>query len=123
MGNGSGLSRGDRRRNERLSGLRKVVSRDLAVIGIDLADDKQAVVVTDHDSVVLARRRVRAKSWQLGPMLDWAVSEAVRAGFAGAVVACEPTGHRWRVVAPARRRARALAGVRAAGTGRSGAHR
>jgi transposase len=99
MGNGSGLSRGDRRRNEHLAGLRKLVSKDLAVIGIDLADDKQAIVVTDHDSVVLARRRVRAKVWQLGAALDWAVSEAVRAGFVGAVVACEPTGHRWRVLA------------------------
>ena len=62
MGNGSGLSRGDRRRNERLGGLREVVSKDLAVVGIDLADDKQAIVVTDHDSVVLARRRVRARA-------------------------------------------------------------
>ncbi len=39
MGNGSGLSRGDRRRNARLTGLREIVSRDRAVIGIDLADD------------------------------------------------------------------------------------
>ena len=99
MGNGSGLSRGDRRRNERLSGLREIVAKDLAVIGIDLADEKQAIVVCDHDSVVLARRRVRARAWDLGPTLDWAVREATSAGFAGAVVACEPTGHRWRVVA------------------------
>ena len=99
MGNGSGLSRGDRRRNERLSRLRQIVSKDLAVIGIDLADDKQAIVVCDHDSVVLARRRVRARAWALGPTLDWALGEAIAAGFAGAVVACEPTGHRWRVVA------------------------
>lgn len=99
MGNGSGLSRGDRRRNERLSRLRKIVSKDRAVIGIDLADDKQAVVVCDQDSVVLARRRVRARAWELGSTLDWALAEARAAGFAGAVVACEPTGHRWRVVA------------------------
>lgn len=99
MGNGSGLSRGDRRRNARLSGLREIVGKDLAVIGIDLADDKQAIVVCDHDSVVLARRRVRARAWELGPALDWALREATSAGFAGAVVACEPTGHRWRVVA------------------------
>lgn len=99
MGNGSGLSRGDCRRNERLSGLREIVAKDLAVIGIDLADEKQAVVVCDHDSVVLARRRVRARAWELGATLDWAVREATSAGFAGAIVACEPTGHRWRVVA------------------------
>lgn len=99
MGNGSGLSRGDRRRNARLAGLRELVSRDRAVVGIDLADEKQAVVVCDHDSVVLARRRVRCRAWELGPVLDWALSEARSAGFSGAVVACEPTGHRWRAVA------------------------
>lgn len=96
--NGSGLSRGDRRRNERLAGLRSIVHPDRAIVAIDLADDKQAVVVTDHDSRVLARRRVRARAWQLGPTLEWARAQAVAAGFEGAVVGCEPTGHRWRVV-------------------------
>lgn len=96
--NGSGLSRGDRRRNDRLTALRAMVSRDRAVVAIDLADDKQAIVVTDHDSRVLARRRVRARAWQLGPTLEWARTQALVAGFEGAVVACEPTGHRWRVV-------------------------
>ena len=98
MGNGSGLSRGDRRRNERLAGLREVVSLDRAVIAIDLADEVQSVVVTDHDSRVVARRRVRVRAWELGPVLDWALGQARRAGFEGAVVACEPTGHRWRIV-------------------------
>jgi transposase len=98
VGNGSGLSRGDRRRNERLAGLREIVSGDRAVVAVDLADDKQVVVVTDHDSRVLARRRVRARAWELGPALEWAGSQAVAAGFSGAVVACEPTGHRWRVL-------------------------
>lgn len=96
--NGSGLSRGDRRRNERLAGLRAVVSPQRAVVAIDLADDKQVVVVTDHDSRVLARRRVRARAWQLGPTLEWARAQALAAGFEAAVVACEPTGHRWRVL-------------------------
>lgn len=96
--NGSGLSRGDRRRNERLERLRSIIDRDRAIVAIDLADDKQAVVVTDHDSRVLARRRVRVRAWELGPTLEWAVSEAAKAGFAGVVVACEPTGHRWRVI-------------------------
>jgi transposase len=68
------------------------------VVAVDLADDKQVVVVTDHDSRVLARRRVRARAWELGPALEWAGSQAVAAGFSGAVVACEPTGHRWRVL-------------------------
>ncbi len=96
--NGSGLSRGDRRRNERLARLRSIVRADRAVVAIDLADDKQAIVVTDHDSRVLARRRVRARAWELGLTLEWAAGEAARAGFAGVVVACEPTGHRWRVI-------------------------
>jgi hypothetical protein len=30
--------------------------------------------------------------------LEWASDRAVRAGFAGVTVACEPTGHRWRVL-------------------------
>jgi len=98
VGNGSGLSRGDRRRNERLERLRAIVTKDRAVIAIDLADEKQVLVVCDHDSKVLARRRVRARAWELGAVLDWAAEQAVAAGFAGAVVGCEPTGHRWRVL-------------------------
>lgn len=30
--------------------------------------------------------------------MDWAADRAGRAGFAGVTVACEPTGHRWRVL-------------------------
>jgi transposase len=99
MGKGTGLSRGDRCRNERLDRLRSVVSTDRAIVAIDLADDKQAVVVTDHDSRVLARRRVRVRAWELGPTLEWARREAAAAGFVDVVVGCEPTGHRWRIVA------------------------
>ena len=43
---GSGLSRGDKRRNERLARLRGLVPTDNAIVGIDLADEKQALVVT-----------------------------------------------------------------------------
>ena len=56
MSNGSGVSRGDRSRNARLARLRELVPLDNAIVGIDLADKKQMVVVTDHDSKVLARR-------------------------------------------------------------------
>src|SRR5450631_4201727 len=56
------------------------------------------VVVTDHDSKVLARRTFRCRAWDLGVALDWAAERAARGGFAGATVACEPTGHRWRVL-------------------------
>jgi transposase len=94
----TGLSRGDRNRNARLARLRRLLPAGNAVVGIDLADDKQAAVVTDHDSRVLARRRVTARAWELGGLLDWAVARARAAGFASVTVACEPTGHRWRVL-------------------------
>jgi hypothetical protein len=54
-----------------------------AVVGIDLADEKQMVVVCDHDSQVLARRTFRRRAWDLGVALDWADDQAVRAGFTG----------------------------------------
>jgi transposase len=98
VGNRSGLSRGDRNRNARLARLRELVPHSNAIVGIDLADDTQAAVVTDHDSRVLARRRVRARAWGLGELLDWAVARASEAGFASVTVACEPAGHRWRVL-------------------------
>ncbi|WP_328400697.1 hypothetical protein [Nocardia sp. NBC_00403] len=98
MSNGSGLSRGDRNRNARLGRLRALVPTDNTIVGIDLADRKQMVVVTDHDSKVSARKTFRCRAWDLGAALDWAVQRAAGAGFAGVTVACEPTGHRWRVL-------------------------
>jgi len=98
MSNGSGVSRGDRNRNARLGRLRELVPVTNAIVGIDLADKKQMVVVTDHDSRVLARRTFRCRAWDLGLALDWAGSQAASKGFAGATVSCEPTGHRWRVL-------------------------
>ncbi len=98
MSDRSGLSRGDRNRNARLVRLRQLLPPENAIVGIDLADDKQAAVVTDHDSRVIARRRVSARAWELGGLLEWAVGKAAAAGFASVTVACEPTGHRWRVL-------------------------
>jgi hypothetical protein len=98
MSNGSGVSRGDRNRNARLSKLRGAVPGSSAIVGIDLADRKQVLVVTDHDSKVLARRTVRCTVWDLGAGLDWAHERAARAGFMGVTVACEPTGQRWRIL-------------------------
>ena len=98
MTENTALSRGDRNRNERLAGLRVLVPVENAIVGIDLADRKQAVVVADHDSRVLARRKVSCRPWELGELLDWAVERARAAGFASVTVACEPTGHRWRVL-------------------------
>jgi hypothetical protein len=62
MSKGSGTTRGDRRRNERRERLRRVLPRDGAVIGIDLAEEKQAIAVIDHDVRVLARKTVRVKT-------------------------------------------------------------
>ncbi len=95
---GSGLSRGDKRRNVKLAELRRLVPSDHAIVGIDLADRKQAVVVCDHDSQVLARTTVKVRAWELGPVLDWALGTAQRCGFAGVTAGCEPTGHRWMVL-------------------------
>ncbi|GAB2767140.1 hypothetical protein GCM10027039_30580 [Terrabacter koreensis] len=99
MSHGSGVSRGDRNRNARLSRLRATGPDTNAIVGIDLADRKQMLVVTDHDSKVLARRTFRCKAWDLGAALDWAADRAHAKGFAGVTVACEPTGHRWMVLA------------------------
>jgi transposase len=67
MGNGSGVSRGDRNRNARLERLRALVPVTNAIAGIDLAGRKQmVVVVTDHDSKVIARRTFRCRAWDLG---------------------------------------------------------
>lgn len=98
MSNGSGVSRGDRNRNARLGRLRGLVPVINAIVGIDLAQDKQMVVVCDHDSKVLARRTFRCRAWDLGRALDWSAQCAASKGFAGVTVACEPTGHRWRVL-------------------------
>jgi transposase len=98
MSNGSGVSRGDRNRNARLARLRSLVPVSNAIVGIDLADNKQMVVVTDHDSKVLARKTFRCRAWDLGIALDWARERATAKGWAGVTVSCEPTGHRWRVL-------------------------
>ena len=94
------LSRGDARRNDRRQRLREMVARERAICGIDLADTVQELAVVDHDGAVLARRGLKNKrAWELQPTLGWARQQAVAAGFTDVVVACEPTGHRWRVVA------------------------
>jgi transposase len=90
----SGVSRGDRDRNARLARLREAVPPGNAIAGIDLAGSKQMVVVTDHESRVLARRVFRRRAGQLGVALDWAGARAAAAGFAGVTVAVEPAGHR-----------------------------
>ena len=94
-GSGNGTTRGDRKRNARRERLRGLLPRDGAVVGIDLAEDKQALAVIDHDVRVLARKTVRVKAFRLGQALDWAVARARAKGFDRVAVACEPTGARW----------------------------
>lgn len=98
MAQGSGLTRGDRNRNRKIAVVRQVVARDRAVLAVDLGEDKQAAVLVDHEGRVLARKIVKAKAHQLGGLLAWAAERAAAAGFAGLVVACEPTGHRWKAL-------------------------
>lgn len=98
MPNARRLTRGDRRRNEKLTRLRSIVRSDLAIVGIDLASAKQAAVVADHDSITLGRRMFNGDPWVIDEILDWALPIAQEAGFAGVVVGCEPTGHRWKPV-------------------------
>jgi transposase len=78
--------------------LREVVRRDRAVLAVDLGEDKQAAVLVDQEGRVLARKTVKVKAHRLGGLLAWAAGRAARAGFAGLVVACEPTGHRWKAL-------------------------
>jgi transposase len=96
---GSGVTRGDRRRNARLARLRAMVPACNAVAGLDLGEKKQALAVLGLDGQVLARRSPRAGVHLLGGHLDWALAQARAAGFSGVTVACEPTGSRWMVVA------------------------
>jgi hypothetical protein len=49
------VTRGVARRNARLAALRDLVSKDWAVLAVDLASQRQAAVLCDHDSVVRGR--------------------------------------------------------------------
>jgi hypothetical protein len=60
VSNGSGVSRGDRNRNRKLTRVRELVPVRNAIAAIDLADGKQLLVV-DHDSRVLARRTLGSR--------------------------------------------------------------
>jgi transposase len=92
---GSGMTRGARKQNARRERLRELLPRDGAVVGIDLAEDKQALAVIDHDVRVLARKTVKVKAFRLGEALDWAVGQARAKGFAHVTVSCDPTRPRW----------------------------
>lgn len=95
---GERLSRGDRRRNEKLRRLREAVREDSAILAIDLAKAKQVVVVTGPGHQVLARRSFVCSPWGVDQMIAFAREAAERHGLEHLVVACEPTGHRWKPV-------------------------
>jgi transposase len=92
------LTRGDQRRNRRIEELRAVVRPDRAILSIDLGEDKQVAALMDHDGRVLGRRVITRKVHALDGLLQWATGKGTQHGFAGVVVGCEPTGHRWRSV-------------------------
>ena len=92
------MTRGDRNRNRKIGALREVVRADRGVLAVDLGEDKQVAVVIGHDGRVLGRKVVKAKAHQLAGLLEWGAERAVKAGFAGLTVACEPTGHRWKAL-------------------------
>ena len=83
MGDASGVSGNDRNRNAGLVRLRELVPVGNAIVGIDLAHRVQMVVVTDHDSRVLARRTLRCRAWDLGVGLDSARERAAAKGGPG----------------------------------------
>jgi hypothetical protein len=70
-------SRGVARRNAKLKALRELVGKDRAIVAVDLASQRQAAIVCDHDSVVLARRMFTESAWCVSEILAWA--EPVRA--------------------------------------------
>ena len=98
MSKGSGITRGDRRRNAKKARLRALVPCENAVAGLDLGEKRQALAVTGAGGQVLARRSPQVSVHDLGPCLDWAAGQARAAGYAGLSVACEPTGSWWMAV-------------------------
>ena len=98
MGNGSGVSRGDRNRNARLERLRALVPVTNAIAGIDLAG-KQADGRGDRSRLEGHRPAdVPVPGVGSGFGAGLGRERAAAAGWAGVTVSCEPTGHRWRVL-------------------------
>ena len=96
MGKGSGgdgMTRGDRRRMRGGAAAGDAAAR-WRVIGVDLAEDEQALAVIDHDVRVLARKTVRVKC-PAGCGAGLGGGAGPGEGFGQVTVACEPTGARW----------------------------
>ena len=81
MGQGRRLaSRGVARGNAKLKVLGELVGKDRTIVVVDLASRRQAAVVCDHDSVVLARRMFTGPAWCVSEILAWAGPVAAKAG-------------------------------------------
>ena len=83
MSRAKALTRGDRRRNERLVRLRSIVRRDYAIVAVDLASAKQAAVVADHDSIVLGRRMFSGDAWVIDDITGLGRTDRCRSGIRG----------------------------------------
>lgn len=62
-------SRGVVRRNVKLKALRELVGKDRAIVAVDLASQRQAAVVCDHDSVWQQARRTAFTQAQVASAL------------------------------------------------------
>jgi transposase len=80
---GSGLTRGDVRRNARKAALRALVPYANVVLGLDLGEKKHAMVLADRDGRALWRRSPQVRGHELGRYLDGVAERAAQAGFAG----------------------------------------
>ena len=76
-----GLSRGDRRRNEKLRRLREAVPERAAILAIDLSQAKQVAVVTGPGDQTLARRTFACSPWGVDQVIDRGLGVAARAGL------------------------------------------
>lgn len=132
MGKVSGLTRGDKRHNERKRQLRRQVPRQNAVLGIDLGENRQVAALTDHDTVVIGRKTVSGPVHRLDAVILQLLSTDCRQrlqdhggegvtigrrckeGRAAAGCAAD------RLTNPTSRRAHGLTGSRAHGTMRHG---
>ena len=68
------------------------------MLAFDLAADKQVCALTDQDSKSAGSAHGAVQGLGAGRRGRWGVARAAELGFTSVVVACEPTGHRWRVL-------------------------
>ena len=98
MGNGSGVSRGDRNRNARLARLRALVPMATRSSGSiwPMRSRWSWSPITTRRCWRVGRSGAGLGIWV--PRWTGRPGGLRRKGFAGVTVSCEPTGHRWRVL-------------------------